>query len=68
MPTDDHYTLATFHLDKAAETVRRIGDGAPVEAVAQVGVGYALLALMDEVEKGVRLSQPDVVDRTMPPR
>jgi hypothetical protein len=50
MPTDTNFVEATHFLDRAAETIRQIGGGAPVDAVAQVGIGYAVLALLDEVE------------------
>jgi hypothetical protein len=51
MPTDTHYELAVHHLDKAAKRAQNTGDATPVEIIAQIGVGYAVLALMDEVEK-----------------
>lgn len=51
MPTDTHHALATHHLDHAAEMLRKIGGGAPIEVHATVGVGYAVLALIDEMEK-----------------
>lgn len=51
MPTGTHYESAIDHLDRASANLRRDGDGAATETHAQVGLGYALLALMDEVEK-----------------
>lgn len=51
MPTDTHHALATHHLDHAANRLRLVGDGAPLEVHAIVGVGYAVLALIDEIEK-----------------
>lgn len=51
MPTDEHYVVAQYHLDKAERVLTALGDGAPAEIRAQVGIGYALLAVMDELEK-----------------
>jgi hypothetical protein len=56
MPTDTNWNEATHFLDRAAKTIKQVGQGAPVEAVAQVGVGYAILALVDELAEQKRQS------------
>jgi hypothetical protein len=47
MPADTPFVEATHHLDQVARAVKN--PGAPVEIVAQVGIGYAILALVEEV-------------------
>lgn len=49
MPTDSNHVEATHFLDRTAARVQSIGDGAPLDVVAQLGLGYAVLALVDEV-------------------
>lgn len=49
MPSDSNHTEATHFLDRAAESVR--SGSAPTEIVAQVGIGYAILALVDELDE-----------------
>lgn len=50
MSMETNWSNAAHYLDRAAKTLDGIGDGAPVDVVAEVGLGYALLALMDEIE------------------
>jgi hypothetical protein len=49
MPTEANYVEAQYFVDRAAEGVRRGGDATRLDFVAAVGLGYAVLALMDEV-------------------
>jgi len=51
MPTDSNHVEATHFLDRAAENVRTDGGGAATETIAQLGLGYAVLALVDEIDE-----------------
>lgn len=49
MPTEANYVEAQHFVDRAAESVRRGGEGTQLDFVALIGLGYAVLALMDEM-------------------
>lgn len=48
MDPDSVQTQAEGFLDRAAEKAQ--GDGIPLEVLAQIGIGYAVLALVDEID------------------